>query len=133
MTTHLLNTKICNINNKKLSLKLYNTCISVLQNFGIFFRPPPKLPNFAKFRRNFAEILNPGWHNKFRVFLMPHSYLLSATYPHSLMGFVLQASQAHSGPAILTLRIFFLPGLLGLGAADGSPGCGLLTSTPPHG
>ena len=53
MTTHLLNTKICNINNKKLSLKLYNTCISVLQNFGFFFRPPPKLPNFAKFRRNF--------------------------------------------------------------------------------
>ena len=59
MTTHLLNTKICNINNKKLSLKLYNTCISVLQNFGFFFRPPPKLPNFAKFGRNFAEILNP--------------------------------------------------------------------------
>ena len=60
MTTHLFNTKICNINNKKLSLKLYNTCISVLQNFGFFFRPPPKLPNFAKFRRNFAEILNPN-------------------------------------------------------------------------
>jgi len=53
MTTHLLNTKICNINNKKLSLKLYNTCISVLQNFGFFFRPPPKLPNFVKFHRNF--------------------------------------------------------------------------------
>ena len=33
-----------------MSLKLYSTCISVLQNFRFFFRPPPKLPKFAKFR-----------------------------------------------------------------------------------
>ena len=40
-----------------MSLKLYSTCISVLQNFGFFFRPPPKLPKFAKFRRNFEPCL----------------------------------------------------------------------------
>ena len=57
MTTHLLNTKICNINNKKLSLKLYNTCISVLQNFGFFLSAITKITEFReirlKFRRNF--------------------------------------------------------------------------------
>ena len=60
MTTYLLNRRICNINNRKnIRLELYSTCISVLKNFGVFFRPPPKLPNFVKFGRNFAEILNP--------------------------------------------------------------------------
>ena len=44
---------------ENMSLKLYSTCISVLQNFGFFFRPPPKLPKFAKFYRNLGEILNP--------------------------------------------------------------------------
>ena len=58
MTTHLLNTKICNINNKKLSLKLYNTCTSVLQNFRFFFCPPPK---FAKFHRNFEPWSQSGF------------------------------------------------------------------------
>jgi hypothetical protein len=60
MTTHLLNRRIYNIiNRKNISLELYITCIRVLQNFGVFFRPPQKLPNFAKFGRNFAEILKP--------------------------------------------------------------------------
>jgi hypothetical protein len=63
--------------------------------------------------------------------MMPKNYLLFATYPHSSMGFALQAWQAHSGPTILTLLVFFLPGLMDLGDADGSPGCGLLTSPPP--
>jgi hypothetical protein len=44
MTLHLLNRRICNINNKKY--ELYSTCISVLQNFGIFFRLPPKIVKF---------------------------------------------------------------------------------------
>jgi hypothetical protein len=38
---------------ENMSLELYSTYISVLQNFGFFFRPPPKLPNIAKFGRNF--------------------------------------------------------------------------------
>ena len=64
MTTYLLNRRICNINNKKnIRLELYSTCISVLKKFGVFFRPPPKLPNSVKFSRNFAEILNPGHHS----------------------------------------------------------------------
>jgi hypothetical protein len=36
-----------------MSLELYSTCISVLQNFGFFFWPPPKLHKFTKFSRNF--------------------------------------------------------------------------------
>ena len=55
-------------------------------------------------------------------FLMPLSYLLSTTYPHSVVGFALEATQAHSGPAILTFLDFFLFGLLGFGAADASLG-----------
>jgi len=42
-----------------MNLELYNTCISVLQNFGVFFRPLLKLPNFVKFSRTFAGILKP--------------------------------------------------------------------------
>jgi hypothetical protein len=49
-----------------MSLQLYSTYISVLQKFGFFFWPLPKLPNFAKFDRNFAEILNyvPKYHHR---------------------------------------------------------------------
>jgi len=41
----------------------------------------------------------------------------------------MQALQAHSGPAIFTLLAFFLVDRLGFGAAEGSPGWGLLTPT----
>lgn len=44
----------------------------------------------------------------------------SGIYPHS-DGLASQAAQAHSGPAILTLRCFFLVGLLGLAEEDGPP------------
>ena len=42
-----------------MSLELYNIFISVLQNFGFSFRPPLKLPNFAKVGRNFEPWLLP--------------------------------------------------------------------------
>ena len=45
---------------QNIILELYSTCISILKNFGVFFLPPPKLPNLVKFGQNFAEILNPG-------------------------------------------------------------------------
>ena len=71
---------------KNIRLELYSTCISVLKNFGVFFRPPPKLPNFVKFGRNFAEILNSG--------LMCSKLLLAYAYStrQSSFGFPNQAS-----------------------------------------
>ena len=60
-----------------MSLKLYSTCISVLQNFGFFFRPPPKLLKFTKFRRNFGEILNPDRCAPIRSAARPVTYYLT--------------------------------------------------------
>ena len=80
-----------------MSLKLYSTCISVLQNFGFFFRPPPKLPKFAKFCRNFEPCPVQQW-----------THLPIATATLYLLQFLFEASDDYLSIAtscFLSLRI----------------------------
>ena len=71
---------------ESMSLELYSTGISVLQNFGFFFRPLPKLLKFAKFWWNFEPRSHVCSASAFSVPVPEHTYVFFYQHAHLLLG-----------------------------------------------